>query len=273
MRKLVALAITLSSFSFLNAADAVVSQRRRVEVDRIVARVNGRNVLASDLKTPRIEKSGNCFTLDEAIDNEILFQRAADKQLLPTGLDVEKYIHAWKEMNNLTSMSDDEFEKRLQEDGLTIKKYKGQLARSLAIKNLRQMEMSQRSVTSNHEIEEYYKKHPTYAKDRYLLQTKIVPPSRKERRVKWIDLDWIEKENLSDKISFVPKMKEGEISRSIKTAQGAQHIKLVKFEPKHLKTLDESWAEIDRAIRQAKMEIFEAEYMVNQRKRAHIRRL
>ena len=155
---------------------------------------------------------------------------------------------------------------------LTIKKYKTQLAQILSIRNLKQMEMAQKVAVSDHEVKEYFARKPIFTKDRYLLQTKIVPFKGNARKVKWIDLDWIDKDNLSERIAFVVRMKEGEISKPMKTDQGNQYIKLVKFDPRRKKTFDESWAEINQTIRNRKMAEFEEKYVANLRKNAHIKR-
>ena len=61
-------------------------------VDKIVSRVNGVNVLRSDLKKIRISKNGRPFTLQEAMIDELLFQKSIQRKMLPTELDVEKQI-------------------------------------------------------------------------------------------------------------------------------------------------------------------------------------
>jgi parvulin-like peptidyl-prolyl isomerase len=242
-----------------------IGQGKRVIRDKIVARVNGRNVLLSGLKN-RIEKSGEDFSVEEAIDNELLFQKAVERKLLATELDVEKNIAAMKEARQIAHLSEEEFEKRLKEDGLTGKKYRQQLARILAIRNLRQLEISERIVVTTHEVENYHKANPEYSEDTYVLHTKIIPPSaaktekeaiKKQNSVGWIELDSVKKSELLSKMSFVSKMKEGEISKPVKVDQGFQFLKLVKKIKSHRKTLKERWVDIERAIQKEKMDKFE----------------
>ena len=250
----------------------------RVVVDKIVARINGRNLLLSDLNLPRIEKGGEKFTVDEAIDHELLFQRASERKLLPSTLDVEKYIDAWKEMNQLTHMTESEFEKRLQEDGLTAKKYRAQLAQVLAVKNLRQVELNERVVITAHEVGAYHNSNPEYSDDRYLLQTRIVPlhkasspeEAAKNKDIPWIDLDWIDESNLAERMLFVADMKEGEVSQALEVSQGHQFVKMLKKDPKHLKTLEERWGSIERTLQEQRTEGFEQEYVKELRKKASI---
>jgi parvulin-like peptidyl-prolyl isomerase len=255
-----------------------IGQGKRVIRDKIVARVNGRNVLLSGLKN-RIEKSGEDFSVEEAIDNELLFQKAVERKLLATELDVEKNIAAMKEARQIAHLSEEEFEKRLKEDGLTGKKYRQQLARILAIRNLRQLEISERIVVTTHEVENYHKANPEYSEDTYVLHTKIIPPSaaktekeaiKKQNSVGWIELDSVKKSELLSKMSFVSKMKEGEISKPVKVDQGFQFLKLVKKIKSHRKTLKERWVDIERAIQKEKMDKFEKDYVSELKKRAII---
>jgi parvulin-like peptidyl-prolyl isomerase len=252
---------------------------RREVVDKIVATVNGTIILRSDLEVSRIDLGGKRYTLEQAIDHELLFQKATARKLLPTALDVEKYILAWKREHNLVSMTDKEFEERLHTEGLTLKKYRSQLSRILAIRNLRGLEISEQVVVTTDEIKSYFKANPEYSDDEYLLQTKIVPAAqaeteadaiKKEKKIKWIELDWVKKSNLAEKMSFVNNMKVGEISKPLKVDQGYQFLKLVKKIDGHLETLDERYVKIERLLQDEKMAKFEAEYVAKLRAKASI---
>jgi hypothetical protein len=258
---------------------AVVGKKKREIVDKIVARVNGRNILLSHLKQPRIDKEAKRYSLQEAVDNELLFQKAASRKLLPTSLDIEKHITAWKEAHHLTDLDEKGFEERLRRDGLTGKMYRNQLGRILAIRNLRSTEISERVVITSREIEEYHQKNPEYSQDQYLLKTRLVPFSlastpeeaiKKSHKVKWIDVDWIERSRLLDQMKFVADMKIGEISKPIKVAQGFQFVKLIKKEKSHQKKLTERWGDIEKLLQQQKMEKFEKEYVEGLKKKASI---
>ncbi|MBU1007622.1 hypothetical protein KKA53_00910 [Candidatus Dependentiae bacterium] len=241
----------------------------REVVDKIVARVNGRNILLSDLRLPRIDKEGGIYSIEEAIDHELLFQRASERKLLAKPIDIEKYILAWKEMHQLTHMTEQEFEERLLQDGLTGNQYRFQLARILAIRNLRQIEVNEQVVVSPHEVELYHEQNPEYSEDRYLLQTKIVKDV-KDKKTKWIDLDWIDRSQLAEKMAFVADMSEGAVSEPIKVDQGYQFVKLLKKEKKHLKTLEERWVLIERVLQKQKMEGFEKKYVEGLKEKAPI---
>src|ERR1700689_4938249 len=71
------------------------SIKQRILIDKIVARVNGSNILLSDLMLPRISKEGAPYTLDELVFEEILFQRAGEMQMLPSVLDIDRHIVAF----------------------------------------------------------------------------------------------------------------------------------------------------------------------------------
>ena len=258
-----------------------VGRGNRRVIDKIVARVNGHNVLLSHLKEPRIDREGKRYSLEEAVDAELMFQQAADpkKKLLPTPIELEKQISIFKEMHHISHLSEKEFEDRLRADGITIEKYRKQLGRVLAIRNVRQMEVSERVVITAREVEMHYKAHPERSEDRYLLKTKIVPFSvastpeeakREAERVSWIDVDWIDRSRLAEGMAFVKGMKPGEVSKPIKVAQGFQFVKLIQIEESRMKTLTERWGDIEKFLQGEKMDKFEKEYVGELRAKSSI---
>ena len=269
---------TKKKFQIGPTAGGIIPLKREV-VDKIVTRVNGNNILLSDLQVSRIDLGGERYTLEQAVDHELLFQKAALRKLLPSKLDIEKYIIAWKREHNLVNMTEKEFEERLHSEGLTLKKYRSQLARILAIRSLRSLEISEQVVVTTDEVKTYFKANPEYSDDEYLLKTKIVPAARAEsevaavkeaKKIKWIELDWVKKSNLAKKMSFVSKMKVDEISKPLKVAQGYQFLKLIKKVAGHLEILDERYVKIERLLQDEKMAKFEAEYVGKLRKDASI---
>ena len=248
-------------------------------LDKIVVRVNGRNILHSDINQPQIEKDGGKQSTKDAIEQELMFQKAAERKLLPSSLDIEKHLALWKDSHQLTHLSEKDFEERLRSEGLTSKQYRSQLARLLAIRNLRQTEVSERVVITSREVEEFYENNPKYSEDRYLFKTKILSLGqvankqeavKKFKNIDWIeDLGWIEKPELAEHMSFVADLKEGE-SRIVQVPQGYQMIQLEKKEKKHLLSLEERWVEIEKELQQEKLKKFEKEYVEELKKKASI---
>jgi len=254
----------------------------REVVDKIVARVNGQNILMSDLKIPRIDKGGQVYSLEEAIEHEILFQKASERKLLATNLDIEKNIAAYKESSNLTHLNDDELDKRLKSEGLSLDQYRLQLARILATRNLRSLEVSERIVVTNSEVENYHRANPEYSENEYLLRVVEVPYQKakdekdakdKLEKEEWEELDWVKESDLANHVSFVKKMKKEEVSKVVKTDRGYQFIKLADKQKSHRMTLEERWVDIERKIKTHKMEQFEKDYIKELRTKAAIVKL
>ncbi|MFA6527713.1 MAG: hypothetical protein WCT20_04780, partial [Candidatus Babeliales bacterium] len=176
---------------------AYASADNRTVVDKIVARVDGVNILQSDLAQPRITTdNGRPFTLDEAIMEELMVAHAANQHLMPSTLDVDRQIASFKIQNKLQYMTDKEFEAQIKEGGLTLKMYKQQIGRRIAVENVKRAEIYEKVLVSSQEVEAYYKQHPEYAKESYQLEiciinkdecvdTSTIPVS------KWEKLDWI----------------------------------------------------------------------------------
>ena len=184
-------------------------------------------------------------------------------------------------MNNFTHMSEEQLAEKLKTEGFSLAKYKNQLARIIAVRNVKQLETNERVVVSSREIEEYYKNNPQYAEEQYLLQTTIVPLDEvandedtkllsSKEDLKWIDVDWVEKPDVSEKMEFIFSMEKGEISKPIKTDDGYQLIKLIDKRERKEKTLEESWVSVEKKLQEEKKERFEREFVRELRDRASI---
>ena len=243
-----------------NASPEQTSSNRWV-VDKIVARVNGVNILKSDLEQPRIEKEGGTNSLQELILEELLIQRASEKHLLPTSADIERQIVTFKMQNNITQMSETEFEEQLKESGFTVTMYKNQLGRLLASENVRRAEVSEKIVVTSQEVEDYFKKHPEYTKETYHLKIATLSENEAKRSKKllaagkitnWKDLGKIEKEDIDPRYAEVFSMKNGETSTPVKSHEKYLIIHLIDKQPKRLQTLDERYGSIEKMFHQKK---------------------
>ena len=247
-------------------AEGVFSSK--ILIDKIVARVNGVNILKSDLEKSQISKNGQSFTLQEAINEEVMYHKAIEKKMLPTELEIEKQIIALKIQNNLTNLSDEEFNQELKKEGFSIEEYKKQLGKILAVERLKHTEFNERVVVTSQEIEDYYGKNPSVSQEEFLIKMCDVPNRDvnekgeliKEENLKWDDLGWIAKSDISPKLFFVFKMEIGEVSKPMKNGKVYQLIKLENKKGKHIKTLDERYIEIEKLLHDEKKEKFEKEF-------------
>jgi len=236
-------------------------------VDKIVARVNGLNILKSDLDQPRIGNNGKPYSLDELIMEEILVQKAADPKrlLLPTALEIEKQILAIKMSNNLGNISDEEFEKQLKEEGFTLDMYKNQLARILASEKVKHIEVSEKIVITAQAVENYYKNNPEYTKEMYLIKIAEVPEDEVDKEINeksfhWENFDWVAKEKISSDLSFISDMKMGEISKPVKVGEQYQVVKLLDKKESRLRTFEERYTEIERFLQGKERKELEKEF-------------
>lgn len=237
-------------------------------LDKIVVRVNGSNILFSDLKKKRITKNGETFTLDEAILDELLFQKAAERKLLPTETEVEKQIVALKMNNGLGDLTEAQFEEELQKEGFGVAEYKTQVAKMFAVERFKQAEFSERVVVTSQEVEEEYKKNPIKVQEKYLLKVCDLPKESvnekgeltKKNNLKWEDIGWVSKSELSPQLRFVSKMEKGKSSKPFKNGDSYQLVKIEDKESERTKSLNESYSEIERLIFDQKRGSFEKEF-------------
>lgn len=240
------------------------SHSKRWSIDKIIRRVNGTNILASDLNRPRISKEGGNYTLDELTKEELLVQKSAELHMLPSITDINRQLVAFKIQNNLTGMGDDEFEKELQSSGFSLIEYKSQLGRLMATENVRRVELSERLVITTQEIEKFYNENPEYIKEAYHLNICTIPAKNidnaqefvKTTNVLWSDLGMMEKDEIGEQFSFVTTLNPGEYSKVFKMDGQHKIIKLISKQEKRIKTLDERYKEIERKIQDNKRERF-----------------
>lgn len=229
--------------------------KNRFVVDKIVARVNGVNILQSDLELPRISKEGGFYTLKEAITEELFIQRAVEQHMLPSELDVERQVVAFKMQNDMADISEVEFEKQLKQSGFTLRLYKEQLGRLIAVENVRRAEVSEKLVVTSQEVEAYYKEHPAYVKEGYCLKIAYLKNADEDpAHYTWEDLGWVDKADLDKQFSFVPSMAKGEISKPVKVNDGYQVVKVVDKRLPRQKTIKECYIDIEKKLHQEKKE-------------------
>lgn len=253
-------------------------KKDRILINKILARVNGGNILASDLTKPRLGSKN--FTLEEAINQELFLQEGIKRKVVPTTLDVEKYIAGVRSEyeNGYGKLSDEQFNKLLTDSGFSLKTYKQELNRALTVSNLLGSAIREKVFVTPAEVEKYYMENPQYTESLYLLKTCIVPFSRARREedlntvldLNWIESGWMSKSQINENLRFITELQKGECARPSKTQYGFQLVKLVDIKEPELKSLQDRFIEIERELKNQKMSVFENQYANELRKRAVI---
>ena len=249
----------------------------RVIVDKIVARVNGVNILKSELDKPRIGNNGRPYTLDDLIMEEVLFQKAADPQnsILPTQSEIDRQITTIKISNGLQDISEEGFEKQLKDEGFSIQEYRNQMGRILASEKIKHLEINEKLVVTSQQVEDYYKKNPEYSKESCWIKIADVPKDMQNKKIDknkllWDDLGWVSKKDVASDLDFIFDMEKGDISEPVKRDDKFQAILLVDKKVKRLKTLEERYIDIENLLQNEKREKLEREFEVNAKKDATI---
>jgi peptidyl-prolyl cis-trans isomerase SurA len=114
--------------------------------------------------------------LNELIDNELLLERARKLAIVVPEAEVDRQIA------NLSSpYSAADFEKRLNDEGLTLGALREQARQNLLIEKLLQREIAGRLVITASDVEAYYRSHPgqfRVPETRYHLAQILVTPGR-----------------------------------------------------------------------------------------------
>lgn len=259
-KQVILIAACLFSLSFPSQSVHCFAKKRWV-VDKIVTRVNGKNILQSDLSRSRVDKNGQFLTLEEAVLEEACVQQAQEKHMVPTQTDIKRQVVSLKIANDISDMNDEDFEKQLkQELGISLEQYEKQLARILAAENIKQAEVSEKTFVSSQEVEKVYEKHPEYTKDQYLLHLCSIHPEEvdnyqtliKEDKVNWKDLGWVNKEDIDTQFSDVLSLKPHEMTQPKESDGKFIVLKLEGKKESHKKTLQERYGSIEKELQEKK---------------------
>jgi parvulin-like peptidyl-prolyl isomerase len=258
-------------------------------VDKIVARVNGVNILKSDVDQRRISKSGQPFTLNELVTEELYVQKAVERKMWPNDTEIKRQIVNLKIHNGIGHLTDEEFKSELEQEGFTLQEYKYQLGRMLAGEKLKQAECNERVVVTKQEVEQYHKNNPEKIEEKYKLKMrelseKEVDKSGKRVMLKgkdglvchnvgdsgWDDMGWVEKSNIDKRLAFVSTMQKGAVSKPVKIGATYHVVKLEDKTGARKKTLEERYADIERALQNQKKIQFEKEFESELKKKSFI---
>lgn len=152
---LIALASTACSSSGGSTPDTTVAATVNgtkimlKEVERVIhqqAEGKEAQMSAHDLAQARLQVLGGL------IQNEVQYQRAEQEKVMPTEEQITSAINEQKQQGGATQ---EEFDRKLKEGGLTNESYREEIKKALAIKALQDKYSSKISI-SDREVEEYY---------------------------------------------------------------------------------------------------------------------
>jgi len=132
----------------------------------IAATVNGKNLMLADVERGVSQQSGGdqsklsqlelaqarLQVLGNLIQREVLFQRAEREKVLPTEDQITAIINQQKQQSGMT---DDDFQKNLAAQHLTMESLREEARKDIAIKNL-QEKYSSKIAVNDKEVEDFY---------------------------------------------------------------------------------------------------------------------
>lgn len=132
----------------------------------VAATVNGKNIMLGEVERTISQQSGGkqaqlsqlelaqarLQVLGSLIQREVLFQRAEKEKLLPTEDQITAIINQQKQQSGMT---DDDFQKSLAAQNMTMESLREEARKDIAIKNL-QDKYSSKITVSDKEVEDFY---------------------------------------------------------------------------------------------------------------------
>ena len=133
----------------------------------VIAKVNGHNILRPDIEkyyrnqiagqpepSPDQAQSLRLSILHELIENEMLVQQAEKLGVMATDAEVDSKLNEIK-----APFSNDDFDKRLKDRGVTLEQIKYDLRRTLTVDKVLNKEVTSKINVSDSDITNYYNQH------------------------------------------------------------------------------------------------------------------
>ena len=132
----------------------------------VAASVNGKNIMLAEVERAISQQSSGkqsqlsqlelaqarLQVLDSLIQREVLFQRAEREKLLPTEEQITSTINQQKQQSGMT---DEDFQKSLSQQNITMETLREEARKDVAIKNLQDKYSGKISI-SDKEVEDFY---------------------------------------------------------------------------------------------------------------------
>ncbi len=243
---------------------AASTLQARELVNSIKARVNSSIILYSDLQQAQISKDGAFATLDELIDEELLVQRANERNMLPSDAEVTAQLISLKRDNGLTGKSDVECDAFLRNAiGINFATYKKQLYRFLAVRNVKTYDLGQRCIVTSDEIKEYFDTHPTYTPSMYRFKMATAPSEQVSvsreftgdyDKLSWDNFGWMKQHEIARHLHAVMSLRPGEYSKPLFHAGEHIIVSLIDKAPSELIPLEKRYAQINLSLQEEKQE-------------------
>src|SRR6266536_3306197 len=188
--------VRLSAAALLGAGALALSASSRAEIiERVVAKVNGDIVTQSEFEARQLAavqaahvapeevegylRQNNQRILQEAVDDLLIVQRAADLGIKLRPEYVENVIEGIKKENNIAD--DNELRRQLQREGMSLDDLKRNIERSILRRQVLSRELEPKTTVTDAEARAEYDKHKAdYAKSAAVHLQEIVVPGEPE---------------------------------------------------------------------------------------------
>lgn len=237
-------------------------------VDEMVAQVNKTIICKSDVDERQLHLGGNSRSLEECIQDELLYQKAKTYNAVMSEEDLEKRLVAVREGYGFGYKTHEEFEAFVRKTGgLSVKRLREQLKRTGAVATLENVLIPRDALVLREDVEAYCAQHPLQKDEEYLLSFATLSKDdlaldgsiSADFPLVWTELDgWIRKSDLASHMKFVVDMKVGEVSKPALKDSACFVYRLEKKAEKRPLSVDERYAEVEQLLlkgQKAKKEI------------------
>ena len=237
----------------------------RVLVDKIKMKVNDTIITHSQSLMPQVANNGKPFTSDQYIAHVLWYERAKDRNMLPSDDEVTRNINQYKQENDLASVSDEQADELLMgKIGMDFATYRQQIHEYFAIESLKSYEFRNRCSVAEAEVRAFYDAHPVVEPARYTLEIAPITPSQiaewKKGKYSADDCKWdlfedILESALAPHLKSVRTLAAGTVFVAT-DPQGSESslVRLVEKKESRMQTLTERYHRIEIDLQRKKVE-------------------
>lgn len=243
-------------------------------------------ILQSDVARPNLD--GTFRTLEELIDEALIFMDAQRFKMLPGDEQIDQQLKMIQRENNLTM---EQLKGSFKAAGYTYEEGRRQFMKMIANGSVVEFRIRNRLGVPDKEVQEFYEKHPEKEPKAYCIQRVMIPYPSSEKiqqemandlrdyaatgvgyeGLEWSSPFWINEADLAeDKQPIIMALQKDQIAQPIKTQEGFELFRLVDKKEERVVPLQERYKDIVNLLRKPRYEKMIADYKKQLRDAASI---
>lgn len=241
----------------------------RILVDKIVLKVNDTIVTHSQAQTPQVANNGKPFSTEQYIAHLLWYERAKERNMLPSDDEVTRNVNQYKQENDLASVSDEQADELLRgKIGMDFATYRQQVYEFFAIESLKSYEFRNRCSVGEAEVRAFYDANPIAEPARYTLEIAPITSAQiaewkkghfSVEACQWEKCEDIIESTLAPHLKGIKSLAVGGVMVASEPHGESSLVRLIEKKEARLQTLSERYHRIEIDLQRKKIEQYSSE--------------